>query len=146
MEENAGAAHVVIVNDLMVGRLFHGADLIGRTLAVDNGPYQVIGVPLSRTASCSAASARWASCPIQTLIRNFDVNQDEAGFTVKPRDGVARDIAIDDLIGALRGARGLGPRTVDDFDILAPDRVFQLYNQIFGVFFLVMLVLSIRWG
>ncbi len=142
MEENAGAAHVVIVNDHMVDRLFHGADPIGRALTINNSPYEVIGVYHYKNSFLSGGERALGIMPIQTLIRNFDVDQDDAGFTVKPRDGVARELAIDDVIGALRGARGLRPRTANNFDILTPDRVFQLYNQIFGVFFLVMLVLS----
>jgi putative ABC transport system permease protein len=141
-EENAGAAHVVIINDKMVERLFHSADPIGRTLTINNSPYQVIGVYHYKNSFVSGGDRALGIIPIQTLIRHFDVDQDEAGFTVKPHDGVARDDAIDDVIGALRGARGLRPRSINNFDVLTPDRIFQLYNQIFGVFFTVMLVLS----
>lgn len=141
-EENASASHVVIINDRMNERLFRGADPIGRMLTINNSPYQVIGLYHYNASFLTGGDRALAILPIQTLLRHFSVRLGDAGFTVKPREMVARDDAVDDVTAALRSARGLRPRTPNNFDILTPDRLYALYNQVFGVFFAVMLVLS----
>ena len=80
-EENASAAHVIIINDDMVERLFHGADPIGRSLTINNSPYQVIGVYHYKNSFVNGGDRALGIMPIQTLIRHFQVNQGDAGFT-----------------------------------------------------------------
>jgi putative ABC transport system permease protein len=55
---------------------------------------------------------------------------------------VGRDQAIDDVTATLRGARGLRPSKDSNFFILTQDKLFEVYNKIFGVLFLVTFVLS----
>jgi putative ABC transport system permease protein len=141
-EENASAAQVVIINDRMNERLFRGADPIGRMLTINNSPYQVIGLYHYHASFLMGGDRAMAIVPIQTLIRHFSVQLGEMMFTVKPHEMTSRDDAVDDVTAALRSARGLRPRTKNNFDILTPDRLYALYNQAFGIFFAVMLVLS----
>ena len=63
-------------------------------------------------------------------------------FIVKPREGVGRDEAIDDVIATMRGLRGLRPAATNNFYVLTQDRIFEVYNKFFGVMFLVVLVLA----
>ena len=59
-----------------------------------------------------------------------------------PAAGVTRDDAIDDVIAVMRGRHALRPARTNDFAIITQDQLFEIYNKIFGVFFLVMFVLS----
>ena len=59
-----------------------------------------------------------------------------------PRDDVTRDEAQDDVIAAMRARRGLRPAPDNNFAIITQDKLFETYNKIFGMFFLVMIVLS----
>jgi putative ABC transport system permease protein len=79
---------------------------------------------------------------MQTLVRHFPVWMGWASFIIKPREGVSRDDAIDDVIAAMRGIRGLRPATANNFYVLTQDRLFEVYNNFFGVMFLVVLVLA----
>jgi putative ABC transport system permease protein len=63
-------------------------------------------------------------------------------LAVKPREGVARDIALDDVTATLRGIRGTRPRDESSFAIITQDKLLDTYNSIFGMFFLVMIALS----
>jgi len=62
--------------------------------------------------------------------------------TVKPLDAVDRDDAIDQVTAAMRSARHLKPGRPDNFAIITQDKLFETYNKIFGMFFIVMLALS----
>jgi putative ABC transport system permease protein len=63
-------------------------------------------------------------------------------LTVKPRDGVDRDVAMDEAIATLRAARHLAPGQSNDFYTTTPEKLLALYNRVVGVFFLVMVSLS----
>lgn len=142
IQENADGAQVALINDKMAEGLFHDSDPIGRMISINNSPFEVIGLYHYHASFLMGGERALAIIPIQTLLRRFPVWVGDAGFTVKPRDGVPRDEAIDDIIAAMRGIRGLRPITGNNFYILTQDRLFELYNQFFGVIFLVTLVLA----
>ncbi len=141
-QENAAGEHVALINDKMAERLFRGGDPLGRTITINNSPYQIIGLYHYHASFITGGDRPVAIIPIQTLLRHFAVGEQEAGFTIKPRAGVARDAAIDDVIAAVRGLRGLRPAAVNNFYVLTQDRLFELYNKVFGVIELVALVLA----
>ena len=63
-------------------------------------------------------------------------------LVVKPADTVAPAVAMDDVQATLRGMRGLKPSRESNFAIITQDRILDIYNKIFGMFFLVMIALS----
>ncbi len=50
--------------------------------------------------------------------------------------------AQDDVIAAMRGMRGLGPREENDFALIASAQILDLFNRLTAVFFLVVLLLA----
>jgi putative ABC transport system permease protein len=63
-------------------------------------------------------------------------------INVKPRAGIARDVVMDEVTATLRGMRGLRPSQRSDFYLVGTDKIADVFNQVFGALFLVMLVLS----
>ena len=55
---------------------------------------------------------------------------------------VTRDQAKDDVIAMMRARHALRPAQDNNFAIITQDKLFETYNKIFGMFFLVMIVLS----
>jgi len=80
--------------------------------------------------------------PITTAQHRLNVSLYWMQLTVKPRDGVDRDAAMDETIATLRASRHLRPGQTNDFFTNTPEKFLALYNKIVGVFFLVMIVLS----
>jgi putative ABC transport system permease protein len=141
-QENASAAHVVIINDKMAERLFPYGDPVGKSITINNSPYEVIGLYHYHPSFFFGGERAMAILPIQTLLRHFTAREGDAQLIVKPRATVQRDDAIDDVTATLRGARGLRPSTANNFYVLTQDRLFDIYNKFFGVIFLVTFVLS----
>jgi putative ABC transport system permease protein len=141
-QENASGAHVVIINDKMAARLFPFGDPVGKSVSINNSPYAVIGLYHYHPSFFFGGERALAILPIQTLLRHFTAREGDAQLIIKPRNGVGRDDAIDDVTAGLRGARGLRPAKTSNFFILTQDKLFDLYNKIFGVLFLVTFVLS----
>jgi len=50
--------------------------------------------------------------------------------------------AIDDVTAQLRARRGIRPAAGNNFAVVTSDRLLEVYNGFFGVFFLVMVALS----
>jgi putative ABC transport system permease protein len=140
--EAINSAAVALVNDNMAKRLFGDSDPIGKTITIRGEPFTVIGL-YHYTASFLAGGDRAkAIVPFETAQRRLDAGRDWVGLTIKPRAGVARDIAIDDVTALLRARRGLKPSQENNFAVVTQDKLFETYNKIFGMFFLVMFVLS----
>jgi len=51
-------------------------------------------------------------------------------------------VAMDDVAATLRAMRGLRPGRESNFAIISQEKLFEVYDKIFGMFFLVMIALS----
>jgi putative ABC transport system permease protein len=141
LQENTSAAHVVLLNDMAAKNLFGpGVDPTGKTVTIDNLPYEVIGS--YHYHPTLGAEHAMAIMPIETLRRHFRVDPGNMWVSVKPAPGVERDQAIDDVVAYLRGARGLRPTVTNNFEIVTQDKLFSLYNSFFGIIFAVTLALA----
>jgi putative ABC transport system permease protein len=79
---------------------------------------------------------------IYALNRRLGADLRWIGLAIKPAANVTQAEAIDDITAALRGARGLRPSRESNFAIITQDKLFETYNKVFGMFFLVMIALS----
>jgi putative ABC transport system permease protein len=140
--ENDAAANVVLVNSKIVDKLFLGGDPVGKTVRLNGEEFLVIGVYDQIANAFDSGDKGRVVMPFQTAYRRLKVGIQWLDLTVKPRPGVDRDGAIDEVIALLRSTRHLRPAATNDFFVSTPEKILALYNQIVGVFFLVMIVLS----
>ena len=141
-EENETAANVLLVNEKVVEKLFLGEEAVGKDVRFGGQLFTVIGVfrPISNAFDSNDKGK--AVVPYTTAQRRLNVGTWWMDLTVKPRDGVDRDYAMDEVIATLRIVRHLRPAEKNDFFVSTPEKIMELYNKIVGVFFLVMIVLS----
>jgi putative ABC transport system permease protein len=146
--ENENAARVVIINEKMAERLFGDSDPIDKFVDVNGVPFRVIGIYhytasfLGKPGSSSSGDAAKGIVPLETARRVLKVRMRWVDLTVKPRDGVAQAEAIDDVTALIRSRRGLKPGAENNFAVVTSDKLMEVYNGFFGVFFLVMVALS----
>ena len=139
-EEKSGA-RVVIINDRMAERLFGEGDPMGKTITIREAPFDVIGIYEAGGSFMGEGERPRAIVSLTAGRRYLNANTDWADLTVKPR-GDDRDATIDDVTAVLRAMRGLRPGQPNDFAIITQDKLFETWNRLTGVFFLVMFVLS----
>ena len=139
--EETNGARVVVINEQVSTRLFNGVDPIGKVLLLNKSPFLVIGIYKGGGDFLSEPSPR-AYVPFSAGRRYLNLWIDWIDFTVKPRPGVSRDEAIDDVVATIRGSRGLRPGAVDNFAVITQDKLFETWGKLTGIFFLVMIVLS----
>ena len=139
--EETNGARVVVINETAAQRLFTGVDPLGKVLLLNKSPFQVIGIYKSGGDFMSEPSPR-AYVPFSAGRRYLNLWIDWIDFTVKPRAGVTRDEAIDDVVATIRGLRGMRPGTPENFAVITQDKLFETWGKLTGIFFLVMIVLS----
>ncbi len=140
--EDANGAHVVIINDELATRLFGDSDPLEKTITISGSPFRVIGVYHYQASFLTGGNRPRAIVPFETAVRTLNAGWSNVGIAVVPRDEVTRDQAEDEVIALMRARHGVRPAADNDFAIITSDKLFETYNKIFGMFFLVMFVLS----
>lgn len=145
--ENTNGAHVVIIDDKLATRLFGESDPIGKTVAVASLPFQVIGVYHSTVSFIGSPTQSNPDdgkgiVPLETAKRYLDVWMRGLDVTVKPREDVTRDRAMDDVTAILRSMRGLKPGATNNFAVIGQDQLLDKFNGFTSSFFLIMIALS----
>jgi putative ABC transport system permease protein len=140
--ENSAGDRVALINDEMAKNLFGEQDPLGKQISIKGEPFQVIGIYHYIASFLGGGNGAKAIVPLETARRHLDADQRWLQLTIKPRAGVERDDAVDAVTAALRVQRGLKPGVDNNFAIITQDKLFETYNKIFGMFFIVMIALS----
>ncbi len=140
--ENRSVARVVVLNTVAKASLLGEGDAVGKIVDIKGVPFEVIGVYVDHSSFLSGGERPKVVTSINAAHRLLGVMIHWMGFAVKPRPGVSRADAVDDVTATLRGLRGLRPSRASTFEIITQDKLFETYNKIFGMFFLVMIALS----
>ena len=140
-EAQAGA-RVVIVNTEMAKQLFGDSDPIDKTITIGSEPFLVLGIYHYTASFLGGGDSPKAIIPIEAARKHLGSSFNQLGVSVSPAAGASRAQTIDDVIAAMRGRHALRPAADNDFAIITQDQLFDVYNKIFGAFFLVMVVLS----
>ena len=144
------ARAVVVLSASLAEAIFGELDPVGKQLRVNarrraaNELFTVIGVYQPEESLFGEASANFAITPITAADKRLKA-RDRWAFiqlTVIPREGVTYQVAQDQIISALRSMRGLGPGEENNFGFVRSDQIADLFNQLTGAFFAVMVGLS----
>lgn len=139
---------LIVLSSELATELFGERDPIGKRVRVSsafrgtNEEFTVVGVFQPEPNIFTSAVKHWAVLPYTAALRRLRESDWQAQILVVPHDSVTLERAQDDVIATLRGMRGLGPREENNFSLLASDQLVDMFNQLTGVFFLVMLALS----
>ncbi len=151
-QEARSAASVVVINTVAKERLFGESDAIGKEIVLTGisgmpgtnrgGPFTVIGVFKDEASFLQGGERPRMVTSVFALTRKLGAQARWMSFVIKPADNVAQSQTLDDVTAALRGSRGLRPGRESNFAIITQDKLFDVYNKVFGIFFLVMISLS----
>ena len=146
--EASNGARVVIINEKMAEQLFGDADPLDKYIDVGGVPFQVIGLYhytasfLGKPGSSSSGDSPKGIVPLESARRYLRVSTRWIDVTVKPRPDVEQAAVMDDVTALLRGMRGLKPSQMNTFALVTSDKLLEVYNGFFGVFFVIMIALS----
>ena len=140
--EARSGARVVVLSTTAADRLFGESEPLDKVVALNGIPFRVIGIYKDNSSFLSGHDRPKAVMSINAVVRSLNARSDQMGVAVKPRSTVGQVVMIDDVTATLRGLRGLRPTAESTFAIITQDKLFEMYNKIFGTMFLVMIALS----
>lgn len=140
--EETNGERVAIINDEMAKRLFAESDPLDKMISIGNVPFKVIGVYHYEASFLTGGNRPRAIVPFETAYRSLHASWNNVAISVVPRETATRDEVQDEVIAMMRARHALRPSQDNNFAIITQDKLFETYNKIFGMFFLVMIVLS----
>ena len=139
---------VIVISDALAEELFGQLDPIGKRVRTSAGrrgvsePFTVVGVFDIGENVFADAVQHFAVTPYTAALKRLKANDMFFSVLVIPREGVPQAEVQDQVISVLRTMRGLGPTDENNFALIRSDQLMDLFNQLTGVFFIVMLALS----
>ena len=139
-----GGAPVVVLQEKFVQRLFGRERALGKLVRVGGRPAEVIGIyQPPGNIFAPPGQETGAIIPFDLMDRQLQFDRTNGLFiSVKPRAGVAPAAAQEAVTVELREMRRLRPAERNSFDLITQDQILEIFNNLTGVFFGVMLVLS----
>ena len=112
-------------------RFFPGIDALGRMIAIDGRPFEVIGVGQPKGSLFGQSQDNYVSIPVETY---FKIYGDRTGlgynFQATTRDQLEQ--AQDEVRVAIRAFRHLRPGQDDTFNVVSSDSLVELWDQLTG--------------
>jgi putative ABC transport system permease protein len=140
--EDLANSRVVVISKKLESQLFGGRDPIGRTVKIAGVPFEVIGVYTPPPSLFSGASPPFAGMPHGAFVKYVPYWKGWMRLAVAPAEGVSQQQAMDEVAATLRSMRNLKPGQENNFSVVTQDKLLDSWNQVTGVFFLVMVALS----
>ena len=140
--EERTAALVVVINDKMAERLFTDMDPLGKRVTIGDTPMQVVGIYRQEASFFGEGDRSMAMVPFETGRRYLKAPVEWLDIAIRPAETAPRDEAIDEVTALLRAQRGLKPGVENNFGIITQEKLFETWDRMTSIFFLVMIVLS----
>jgi putative ABC transport system permease protein len=140
--EDAAGEKVLLLNTKLAVRLFSQLSPVGRTVKIMGQEFRVLGIYEPPPNLFGGGNDYVVVMPWVTFHRYMNVNWGWANLTVLPTDEATVNDAMDQVTAALRRARGLRPGQENTFSLVTQDKILNLWGQLTGVFFVVMIALS----
>jgi len=141
--EDLSSTPVVVINTKLEEQLFRGQDPMGQTVKIAGHPFTVIGIYQQPPSLFSGATPPLAVVPHEAFTKYVPTFQKGwMRLAIAPADSVTQQQTMDDVTATLRSMRGQKPGEENTFTLVTQDKLLETWNQVTGVFFLVMLVLS----
>jgi putative ABC transport system permease protein len=139
---------VLVISAALAEELFGRLDPIGKRVRASAGRrgaselFTVVGVFDIGENVFADAIQHFAVTPYTAALKRLKANDMFFQVLVIPQPDIPPDEAQDQVISLLRTMRGLGPTEENNFALIRSDQLIDLFNQLTGVFFIVMLALS----
>jgi putative ABC transport system permease protein len=140
--EVARSARVCVLGSELADALFPNLNPLGKEIRIGPEAFTVVGVLEKRGQMFGQSRDNFAGIPITTLMKYFSYEKDGLEIIAVPRDPGTIDETIQEIRSVLRQRRKVPFGKPDDFAIMTQDTLVDLYNQLTGAAYLVMIVIS----
>jgi putative ABC transport system permease protein len=122
--------------------LFPHTSAVGKEIRIGPEKFTVVGVLNKRGQMFGQSRDNFAAIPITTFMKYFDYDKASLQIGAVPKTPGTIQETIDQIRNVLRQRRKVGFGKPDDFEVYTQESMLDLYNQITGAAYLVMVVIS----
>jgi putative ABC transport system permease protein len=128
-EEVRRHAPVAFIGNDVRTRFFEGKDPIGKTIAIEGVPYEVVGVAKTLGSVFGNSQDNFVMIPIESYFKTYG-SRNGISMVAKALDQTHLGEAQDEVRVLLRSYRHLGPAQDDNFSIFASETIVSLWERI----------------
>jgi len=122
--------------------LFPHADPIGKDIRIGAEKFRVVGTLQKRGSFFGMSRDNFVAMPLTTFMKYFPYDESNLEIIAIPINHDVLIEAMDQIINVLRQRRRVGFGKPNDFAIYTQDTLIDLYNQLTGAAYLVMIIIS----
>ncbi len=126
------ARNVTVVGADIQKKLFPNETPLGKTIKVNEKPYQIIGVLEEKGSSFGRSQDDMVLVPITKFFADFGRANRTVNIAIQSSSQATYNQTLDKAIGAMRAARGLKLNRENDFEIYSNDTLVSAFGQIAG--------------
>jgi putative ABC transport system permease protein len=124
-------ANIALIGHDIVKRFFTGVDPLGKTIYIDGTAYEVTGVIKEVGSAFGQSQDDFVYMPLQTY-RKIYGSHDSVNINVKALSAELMQPAEEEARMLMRARRHLAPRQDDNFGLMEPSAIMELYNNLTG--------------
>jgi putative ABC transport system permease protein len=124
-------ANVTMIGADVAKRFFAGVDPLGKTIYIDGEAYEVVGVAKEMGSAFGQSQDSFVYIPIQTWRKVYGSNV-TMNINIKALSADLMQPAQDEARMLLRARRHLAPKQDDNFGVVEPSAIMDLYNSVTG--------------
>ena len=136
------SARVCVLGSELADALFPMTNPLGKEIRVGPEAFTVVGVLAKRGQMFGQSRYNFVGLPITTLMKFFPYEKDGLEIIAVPRRSEDLPETIEQIRNVLRQRRKVPYGKPDDFAVMTQDSMVDLYNQLTGAAYLVMIVIS----
>ena len=135
-------AKVAVLGVELADILFPHTDPLGKEIRIGPEQFLVVGVLQKRGSMFGQSRDNFVGIPITTLMKYFPYDLENIEIIATPTKHEYLPETIEEITNILRARRKVGFGKPSDFAVFTQDTMVDLYNQITGAAYLVMIVIS----
>jgi putative ABC transport system permease protein len=136
------SAKVCVLGAELNDTLFPYTNALGKEIRVGPEKFLVVGVLEKRGSIFGQSRDNFIGMPITTLMKYFPYDLSDLEIIVTPTTSGFLDETTEQIINVLRRRRKVPFGKPNDFAVYGQDAIVDLYNQLTGAAYLVMIVIS----
>ncbi|MDD8015584.1 MAG: ABC transporter permease [Acidobacteriota bacterium] len=122
--------------------LFPHTSALGKEIRIGGEKFTVVGVLNKRGQMFGQSRDNFVGIPITTLMKYFPYDKESIEIAAVPKTHGTINETIDQITNMLRRRRKVPANKPNDFAIFTQETMLDLYNQLTGAAYLVMIVIS----
>jgi putative ABC transport system permease protein len=140
--EDNNASRVAYIGADVANKLYPSGSAVGQDIDISGLSYRVVGVATAKGTVFGIPQDNFVTLPLMTYRRNFGplINQRSFYIVGTAKDDEHFNDAVDEARQLMRIRRGLKPGEKDNFGIFTPDLITGLRDSLFGVIYIIAVV------